>query len=62
MIAYFFQQMRQQVGNKQNTVNDLDLYYFSVRPKLSQKCLRLLLFGNLDYDKRSSLLDDDPLE
>jgi len=53
--------MRQQVGSRQNTVNELDLYYFSVRPKLSQQCLRLLLFGNTDLEKRSTLLDDDPL-
>lgn len=53
MVAYFFQQMRQQVASKQNTVNELDVYYFSVRPKLSQQCLKQLLFGHLDIDDDS---------
>lgn len=44
-------------------VNELDKYYFSVRPKLSKVCVKQLLFGTSDLMLKAGalLIDSEPL-
>jgi hypothetical protein len=47
IVYYFFDQIFEQSDNRENLLYQFDVYYFKVRPKISQQTMRLLIYGNL---------------
>ena len=48
VISYYFTKMQTATQNRQAYLKQLDIFYFSVKPRLNSVVLKQLLFGNLD--------------